>query len=46
MNGTERTADAEWVNLELVRLVDRLQRENRELAGQLGYTPAKLQEPS
>ncbi len=30
--------------LELVRLVDRLSRENQQLAGQLGFTQAKLQE--
>ncbi len=30
--------------LELVRLVDRLQRDNQQLAGQLGFTQAKLQE--
>lgn len=30
--------------LELVRLVDRLQHENVQLAGQLGFTQAKLQE--
>lgn len=30
--------------LELVRLVDRLQRDNQQLAGQLGFTTAKLQE--
>lgn len=41
---TERTVDDALVNLELVRLIDRLQRENRDLAGQLGYVQAKLQE--
>jgi hypothetical protein len=37
-------ADMATSMTELVRLVAKLQEENRNLAGQLGYTQAKLQE--
>lgn len=42
-DATRQPADTPEV-LELVRLVDRLQRDNQQLAGQLGFTQAKLQE--
>lgn len=39
---TERTADAVLVNLELVRLVDRLQQENRDLASLVGQLQERV----
>lgn len=40
---TERTVDAASLNLELVRLVDKLQEENRVMAGRIGWLEAQVE---